>query len=131
MTMRPRPPRSVSRSRARAPLARYSNYFEVGHNAYECLIDFGQYQPDARDVVLHTRIAVSPALAKLLRDMLRGTVSKYEAEHGALPSLSDSRDALESLLRAMPDFESRAVRARRGSPGKPSPTSPKRPTQKR
>ena len=40
------PPRSTSAKPARAPLARYTNYFEVGHNPYEFLVDFGQYQPE-------------------------------------------------------------------------------------
>ena len=115
----------------RAPLARYSNYFEVGHNAYEFLVDFGQYQPDASEVVLHTRIAVGPALAKLLHGMLRNAIAEYELQNGAIVDIGDSSDPFDVLMRSLPDFERRAVRARRGASPGPSPVFSKRPTQKR
>src|SRR5262249_22324684 len=54
---------------AKAPLAHYANYFEVGHNLYEFFIDFGQFQPEVAEVVVHTRIAVAPTHAKAFTEM--------------------------------------------------------------
>jgi hypothetical protein len=109
------PRTSKQKSNARAPLARYANYFEVGHNPYEFLIDFGQYRPEAEEVVLHTRIAVSPTHSKLLAEMLSAAVQKYEAENGRISEIANHPDPLEMVLRSLPDFERRAVEARRKS----------------
>jgi hypothetical protein len=106
---------SKRKSSLRAPLARYANYFEVGHNPYEFLVDFGQFQPERAEVILHTRIAVSPTHSKLLADMLSRAVQKYEAENGPIPEVTDTLDPLETVLRSLPDFELRAVEARRKS----------------
>jgi hypothetical protein len=94
----------------RAPLARYANYFEVGHNAFEFLIDFGQFQPEVAAVKLHTRMATGPTHAKLLSAVLAHAVSQFEAEHGEIPDLSDSDNPLELLLASVPDFERRAAK---------------------
>ena len=117
--------------RARAPLARYSNYFEVGHNAYEFLIDFGQYQPEVAEVVLHTRIVAGPTLMKLLHDMVRDAISKYEAENGPIPCPNDSQNPMEVLLRSLPDFERRALSARHRSQQKLPLNASKRSNPKR
>ena len=100
------------KKRVRAPLARYSNYFEVGHNAYEFLIDFGQYQPELSEVVLHTRIVAGPTLTKLLHEMVNNAISQYESENGPIPCPNDSQNPMEALLRSLPDFEQRALSAR-------------------
>lgn len=102
-----------SPSRPRAPLARYVNYFELGHNPYEFLIDFGQYQPESEDVVFHTRIALGPTHAKLLAGMLGAAIERHEAEHGPVPDPANPLDPLEVILRSLPDFERRAVSVRR------------------
>jgi Protein of unknown function (DUF3467) len=46
-------------------IARYSNFFQVGHNAYEFLLEFGQEGSD-----IHTRIYLSPQHARILSDLL-------------------------------------------------------------
>jgi hypothetical protein len=94
-------------------LARYVNYFEVGHNAYEFLVDFGQYQPDTEGVVFHTRIALGPTHAKLLAEMLSQALNRHETEHGPVAAPGDAVDPSEVLLRSLPDFERRAVNARK------------------
>jgi len=68
------------------PLASYSNFFEIGHNAYEFLIDFGQFQPESANVLLHTRIIFGPIHAKVLEGMLHESVQRYEAENGEIPN---------------------------------------------
>jgi hypothetical protein len=123
-------PKPRAASRPRAPLARYSNYFEVGHNPYEFLIDFGQYQPEAEGVLLHTRIAVGPTHAKLLATTLSRAVALHEAENGPIAEASDPLDPLEVVLRSLPDFERRAVNARRGAAPAGMPAS-QRPLAKR
>lgn len=123
-------PKSRAASRPRAPLARYSNYFEVGHNPYEFLIDFGQYQPETEGVVLHTRIAVGPTHAKLLATTLARAVALHEAENGPILEAGDPLDPIEVVLRSLPDFERRAVNARRGAAGVATP-GPRRPLAKR
>jgi hypothetical protein len=115
----------------RAPLARYTNYFEVGHNPYEFLIDFGQLQPETSGVVLHTRIAVGPTHAKLLATMLRNAVSQYETDNGPIADATDTPDPLAAVLRSLPDFERRAVDARRDPVTEAAATPAKRSTQKR
>jgi len=62
--------------------ARYANFFQIGHNAFEFLLEFGQ--PDA---LIHTRIYVSPQHARMFADLLTETLGKYEAAFGpmALP----------------------------------------------
>jgi len=104
----------------KAPLARYANYFEVGHNAFEFLVDFGQFQPDTGYVAVHTRLALGPTHAKLLAGMLEAAVAQHEGEHGAIPEVTDSVDPMDVVLKSLPDFEQRA-RAVRASAPRPRP----------
>ena len=99
--------------RKKAPLARYVNYFEVSHNAVEFLIDFGQYQPEAEAVSVHSRMACGPAHAKLLVHVLSNALFQFEAEHGVIADLSPEADPLEVIYHSLPDFEDRAALLRR------------------
>ena len=62
---------NVSRQRARpAPQTereegRYANLCEIGHNAFEILLEFGQ-----REAGIHTRIYLSPECARMLSETL-------------------------------------------------------------
>jgi hypothetical protein len=38
---------------------KYANYFKVGYNAFEFVIDFGQCYSDDEEAQLHTRIITS------------------------------------------------------------------------
>ena len=98
--------------RKKAPLARYANYFEVSHNAFEFLIDFGQFQPESQSVQLHSRMAVGPTHAKLLAAVLRNALDRFEDEHGKIAELLDANDPLELIHASLPDFEQRAAQAR-------------------
>ena len=44
---------------------RYANYFKVGHNAFEFVLDFGQSYVDEEDAQIHTRLVSSPNRAKI------------------------------------------------------------------
>ena len=94
--------------RRRPPLAAYANYFEVGHNAFEFLIDFGQFQPEAGAVTMHSRMATGPVHAKLLAGLLADAVNRFEREHGIIEDLAQP----VATLVPPHDFERRAVRAR-------------------
>jgi len=62
----------------------YANYFKVGHNAHEFVIDFGQYYPENDQAELYTRIITSPAYAKSLLETLRESIERYEKSYKAI-----------------------------------------------
>ena len=64
--------------------ARYANYFQIGHNAIELLVEFGQSYTDDPEPLLHTRILTNPAYAKKLLILLQESMQEYEAEFGAV-----------------------------------------------
>lgn len=55
---------------------RYANIFQVGHNEFEFLIEFGQ-----QDHGIHTRIYMSPQYARVLSELLVETLRQYELEY--------------------------------------------------
>ena len=63
---------------------RYANYFKVGHNAVEFLLDFGQFYPESDKAQLHTRIITSPIYAKALLEIIRESLDRYEQTFGAV-----------------------------------------------
>jgi hypothetical protein len=63
---------------------RYANYFKVGHNAFEFLLDFGQFYPETEKAQLHTRIITSPIYAKALLETLRESLDRYGQTFGAI-----------------------------------------------
>jgi len=58
--------------------ARYANFFRIGQNPFEFLLEFGQH-----DVRIHSRIYVSPQHAKMFADLLRETLDTYQSTFGA------------------------------------------------
>lgn len=75
----------------------YTNYFEVGHNAFEFLIDFGQMYYDGpegkSESRMHTRIITSPVFAKRLAEVLNRALAEYEQTHGRVPGEADEPDS--------------------------------------
>jgi Protein of unknown function (DUF3467) len=63
---------------------RYANYFEVGHNAFEFLLDFGQFYPDRQQARLYTRIITYPIYAKAMLKTLGESLERYEQTFGAI-----------------------------------------------
>lgn len=63
---------------------RYANYFKVGHNAFELIIDCGQCYADNEEPQLHTRIVTSPAYGKALLKTLRDSLDEYETIYGRI-----------------------------------------------
>jgi hypothetical protein len=64
------------------PEGRYANYFKIGYNAFELIIDFGQCYSDNQEPQLHTRIVTSPTYGKAFLDLLRESINSYEKTYG-------------------------------------------------
>ena len=73
---------------------KYANYFEVGHNAFEFLLDFGQFYAEEDEAELHTRIVTSPVYAKALAEVLNDAIRQYEASHGQIANPADGTEDL-------------------------------------
>jgi hypothetical protein len=70
--------------------ARYANHFQVGHNEFEFVFDFGQFhggplgevgEPAQVRIV---RIVMGPPFAKALLDTLQRAIGEYEDLHGSI-----------------------------------------------
>jgi hypothetical protein len=59
---------------------RYANFFQIGHNASEFLIEFGQQE--AGESVFHTRIYVCAEQARVLADLMTSTLEQHERIFG-------------------------------------------------
>ena len=66
------------------PGARYANYFQVGHNAFEVIVEFGQHYEGSSQPQMHTRIVAAPAYAKALLGLLGAAIAEYEQTFGEL-----------------------------------------------
>lgn len=59
--------------------ARYANYFEVGHNPFEFVLEFGQmYEGEAGSI--HTRIVTSPNYAKAFLALLQTAMDAFDQQ---------------------------------------------------
>ena len=65
---------------------RYANFFKVGHNAFEFVLDAGQFYLGSEEVELYTRIITSPIYAKALLEILRESIERYEQTFGVILS---------------------------------------------
>lgn len=111
--------RSVSEANERAGgepegvvAAIYVNYFELGHNPFEFLIDFGQFHPGLADgegaTAIHSRIALAPPYAKMLSALLARSVREHESEYGPIAVVGAPASPIDSVLSPLGDFEERA-----------------------
>ena len=69
---------------------RYANHFQIGHNDFEFVLDFGQLFSDGRAERLHTRIVTTPRQAREFLTLLNRSVAQYEESFG--PINMDDRD---------------------------------------
>ena len=65
---------------------RYANYFKVGYNAFEFVIDFGQSYSENDQTELCARIITGPAYAKNLLITLQSAIDRYEQNYGEIKS---------------------------------------------
>lgn len=63
---------------------RYANYFKVGHNAFEFILDFGQSYTENMEVRYFARIITSPDSIKDLFKILQESIVQYEQKYGAI-----------------------------------------------
>ena len=63
---------------------RYANYFAVGYNEHEVVIDFGQSYSDSDHPELCTRIVTGPAYAKAFLKTLQDSIETFEATYGSI-----------------------------------------------
>ena len=61
---------------------RYANFFRVGQNAFEFIVDFGQFYPGPKKGSFHTRIVMSPHYARALVEMLNESILQHEKNFG-------------------------------------------------
>jgi hypothetical protein len=57
---------------------RYANYFEVGFNAYEFILDFAQFNQETGKSIPHTRIIISPERAYTFLRTLEDSFLKFQ-----------------------------------------------------
>jgi uncharacterized protein DUF3467 len=67
---------------------RYANVFQVGHNAFEFVIDFGQQYGQDEEARFHTRIITNPAHVQPLIDTLSDSLAHYRRQYGDPPEQS-------------------------------------------
>jgi hypothetical protein len=68
---------------------RYANYFIIGHNASEFVLDFGQ-QFSSKQEHIHSRVIVSPRSARELLNVLGESISTYERQFGIVGGLCET-----------------------------------------
>jgi hypothetical protein len=61
----------------------YSNYFRVGFNSTEFLLDFGRHFED-REERLYQRIITTPGDAREISRLLTEALRNYESKFGAI-----------------------------------------------
>jgi hypothetical protein len=68
--------------------APYANWFQIGFNASEFLLEFAQ-----QDSAIHTRVYVSPQHARVLSELLLDAIRRHEVAFGTHvePSRSKSK----------------------------------------
>jgi hypothetical protein len=74
---RPKPARSeVDPNRTEAREGRYANHLEVGHNAEEVVMDFGQVF-EGEPPLVHTRIVTHPSFAREMVEVLNESLERH------------------------------------------------------
>ena len=67
-------------NRAEAREGRYANHLEVGHNAEEVVMDFGQVF-EGEPPLLHTRIVTHPSFAREMVEVLNESLERHDQVH--------------------------------------------------
>jgi hypothetical protein len=67
--------------------AKYANYFQVGQNAIEFILEFGQLYSNEETPLFHTRVITSPVYAKQLLRVLEEAIRRHEDQFGDVREL--------------------------------------------
>ena len=62
----------------------YSNLAIVSHSPSEFIIDFTRVLPGVQKAKVYSRIILAPTHAKLLMDVLKKNIEKYEQQFGEI-----------------------------------------------
>lgn len=68
----------------KAALAQYANYFRVGFNAAEFVLDFCQAYEGAGEPTSVCRVVITPAGARELQALIEGSLAEYAATQANL-----------------------------------------------
>lgn len=60
---------------------KYANYFAVGYNSCEFVIDFGQLYLNHEEAELSVRIITSPEHVKILQEVLAESIQEYKENY--------------------------------------------------
>ncbi len=63
---------------------RYANYFEIGHNAFEFLLDLGQLGVETDTARIYMRVITSPLGARNLCHLLNEALAEYRKSFGPI-----------------------------------------------
>jgi len=63
---------------------RYANYLSVGHNAFEFVLDFGQYYSETEEAELYIRVVTAPVYAKAFFKILERSIRQFEENFGVI-----------------------------------------------
>lgn len=63
---------------------RYANYFEIGHNAFEFLLDLGQLGLETEPARIYLRVITSPAGARRFCQLLNDALNQYRESFGPI-----------------------------------------------
>lgn len=64
--------------------AHYANYFEIGFNLHELVLNFGQFYESNETPTMHTRIVTSPSYAKTLLELLENVLAEHQRKFKTL-----------------------------------------------
>jgi len=81
-------PAEVTRETSHEREGHYSNYFKVGFNSFEFILDFGQAYEGGSVELHHTRIITGPVYAKALGHLLLDSLAAYERTCGPIPEIA-------------------------------------------
>jgi hypothetical protein len=70
--------------RSKLDEGRYANYFEIGHNAFEFLLDLGQLGLETEPARIYLRVIISPLGAKRLCKLLNEALGQYRESFGPI-----------------------------------------------
>lgn len=74
----------VKAQEASTDASRYANVFNIGHNAFEFVLEFGQQLSESDRVAVHTSIVTLPVYAQALSRALGDSLERYEAQFGPI-----------------------------------------------
>src|SRR4051812_10272673 len=69
------------------PQSRYANYFRVGFNEFEFVLDLGEHRSEELLAVWHSRIVTAPSYTKEFARVLCESLEQYEARFGTIKSI--------------------------------------------